>query len=596
MTMGNVHSDPLGSNTSFDKDHERLKSREAQRAQGRQKIDDRIEQLEQLEQLQHELLNLKVERNQLSITAQLPPEILSRIFFFVERSSMLGIPGYGRPRWVGVTYVSRRWRGVTLGTPSLWSNIELCSLPWIRAMLERSQPLPIAIEAKWMTTVIEPPRSIMVDIGQVLKPHGSRLDQLQLSAQRRDLLEQFLDTLPTSLPNLCTLSIKNDGHDYTLLRFPQKLFIDGVPKLRDVRLAGCHISWKFRLFQGLTSLHVSTCTKSPGPSEATIMSGDALQSADDFLKALESMPMLEVLSIDFIVPDFSEMEREPIQLPCLRQLYLGAPLSDIADVLQLISIPTSAHVKFHSFTWVGTVLISDAIPEFVAALHCSWLSAPLAPSGSSSPPPCMKNLEIYSDEYRWILDGWFTDVATPTNKPFEFELDLRGPGCTSEELSEVLSHLPLGGLRTLGIVGSITTEDMVPIGQWQSLRHISLDGTVIKTFLEYMETDPSLGDGSSSTPTYLGSLEVLKIIGADFYGTEYPDTLSVEVLLDFLMIRYEFGSPIRSLELLHCFNLDESEVETIRHIIGDMGTQWDGEVNVEEHEESDSDEDFECRY
>ncbi|TFK23068.1 hypothetical protein FA15DRAFT_757550 [Coprinopsis marcescibilis] len=568
----NAYSNLAANASNFDKDHARLKSREAWREDERWQIDTRISQLQQLQHPEHVLLDLKIQRNQLSVISQLPSEMLSRIFIFVEWAAKYENPGYGRPRWVDFTYVSRHWRGVALGTPSLWSDIKLFVTPWLRAMLERSQHLPVDLTANLGGN--RSPRLIKVGI-ETLKPHVSRLRQLELYAQRRDVLEQFLDILPTSLPDLYSLFIVYHNH-YDTLDLPQNLFIDGVPKLREVALSGCRIPRKFGLFQpGLTFLHVSF--------NRGMTATDASEAADDFLRVLESMPALEGLSIQFVFPDFSKTERgrEPIQLPCLESLSLQAELSDIADFLKLISIPTSAHVTVESLEEMPSI---EAMPDFVAALHSSWLSAPLMQAGSPQPPPCMKALEVVSNDNYWCLRAWFTDVANCMDINLELTQMLVDANYTSEELGKVLFYLPLGDIRTLNLCGSITADPyMVSIGQWQSLKHISLDGTVIETFLEYMETDPSLSDGLSSTPTFLTSLEDLKITGADIYHKECPETLPVEALLDFLMIRYEFGSAIRSLKLVGYIDLAESEVERIRHIVGDIGTHWNGPMNYKEH-------------
>ena len=79
------------------------------------------------------------EINTLSCTAELPNEVLSRIFFhrlhFPEWNDRV-IDGYinerwhrspapASRRWVRVAHVCQRWRSVAFSLPELWTNIQM---------------------------------------------------------------------------------------------------------------------------------------------------------------------------------------------------------------------------------------------------------------------------------------------------------------------------------------------------------------------------------------------------------------------------------------------------------------------------------------
>jgi F-box-like len=116
----------------------------------RQQIDARIAVLER------EILDLKIERNSISHTARLPPEVLSRIFVafmrvcptpsLVPRVSLHSTFINGRTvEWSVLTEVCRRWRDVSLGCYRLWSHITFHKPRWAQLMLQRSKEAPLYI-------------------------------------------------------------------------------------------------------------------------------------------------------------------------------------------------------------------------------------------------------------------------------------------------------------------------------------------------------------------------------------------------------------------------------------------------------------------
>ncbi|TFK22470.1 hypothetical protein FA15DRAFT_596090, partial [Coprinopsis marcescibilis] len=85
--------------------------------QERTRIDARIAVLEA------QIQDLRFERNTLSVTSKLPPELLGRVFLYHQKNN----PGQhysGVPTVYKISHVSRYWRAVALNCPQLWSTID----------------------------------------------------------------------------------------------------------------------------------------------------------------------------------------------------------------------------------------------------------------------------------------------------------------------------------------------------------------------------------------------------------------------------------------------------------------------------------------
>ncbi|TFK65489.1 hypothetical protein BDN72DRAFT_773311, partial [Pluteus cervinus] len=86
-------------------------------------------------------------RNTFTAVYRLPPEILTRVFSFVQRIRADFYSNTPTPlEWVNVTYVSQHWRNVAVGSPTLWSHIS-SAYPKCAAeeFLWRSKEAPLSI-------------------------------------------------------------------------------------------------------------------------------------------------------------------------------------------------------------------------------------------------------------------------------------------------------------------------------------------------------------------------------------------------------------------------------------------------------------------
>jgi hypothetical protein len=73
--------------------------------------------------------------------------------------------------------------------------------------------------------------------------------------------------------------------------------------------------------------------------------------------------------------------------------------------------------------------------------------------------------------------------------------------------------------------------------------------------------------------------------GADIVGT-IPGSVSVDILLDYLMERYERKAAVRLLRPVNCYYITSDDIERLKEIVVDV--YWDG---LEQESSTDSEED-----
>src|SRR5260221_7582699 len=243
----------------------------------RQAIDDEIKVLKESIRLSKRRLNM------LAPISRLPPEPLATIFSFLsaafdEEAKYL--------KWLHATRVCHQWRETALSYPYLWSHINFAKLPpvGIAKMLARAKMTPLHLEAKafyWSKEKFEA-------FERQLEPHISHTRHLSISGEFRTGLEGLVSPAPI----LEVLSLLNTSHSY---RFPPPVIpdalFDGIaPKLANIKLIDCNISWKSPLLKGLQTLQIRR------PSER------ARPTLEDWLDALNEMSQLKALILHSSTP------------------------------------------------------------------------------------------------------------------------------------------------------------------------------------------------------------------------------------------------------------------------------------------------------
>ncbi|KAJ7663937.1 hypothetical protein DFH06DRAFT_336796 [Mycena polygramma] len=193
-------------------------------------VDDEIKKVQkQLESYQEKLKQLEEDRASLttyqarnrvilSPLRRVPPEVLGEIFWWTLVASHRRALSWGRYDtnipWV-LTWVSSRWRAVSLSTPSLWSLVVIdyfrdytppsaCLLPLVEAQIQRAQQLRIHFYAS-----PEVDTGPQIQMFELLLEHSARWEELSIGITSE--MVPLLSALHDRLPSLKRLWIQWDG-------------------------------------------------------------------------------------------------------------------------------------------------------------------------------------------------------------------------------------------------------------------------------------------------------------------------------------------------------------------------------------------------
>lgn|SRR6266850_764703 len=193
----------------------------------------------------------KYRRNALAPVSRLPPEILTEIFSIL--SSSAGDDGFSHWVWLHVPHVCHNWRETALNCPHLWNHINFNRLSsvGITGILARAKMAPLHLEAKiirWNDLEVW-----FGNVGRQVEAHISHTLHLSLSGPFQTVLERLVSPAP-ALKSLSLRNVRYKDDSLPQLLIPYTLFNLTVPKLMNLELVGCDISWKWPLLKGLRNL------------------------------------------------------------------------------------------------------------------------------------------------------------------------------------------------------------------------------------------------------------------------------------------------------------------------------------------------------
>ncbi|TFK68836.1 hypothetical protein BDN72DRAFT_841311 [Pluteus cervinus] len=276
---------------------------------------DRID--EEIRKLQGRILELCSARNQLAPVAQLPNEILTKIFCLARNATP---PPCG---WTSLTvsWVCRHWRLVALRFPHLWTIIDFPNRDWMEGFLLRSGQGALYINIPH----IGPGALSAVPLFLLYLP---RIVSLDLGASGRTYVcATNWDFTPA--PNLQSLTLRN----FTL---SNNIFSGNYPSLRDLSLNTCVADWiQLPISSDLVGLHIIN----PASSTSTAILAGIL----GFLPKLEILELARTL-LEEDGPGPNNLPRIP--LLNLRTLKIQHEACNSALALfPRLSIPPSAQVS-----------------------------------------------------------------------------------------------------------------------------------------------------------------------------------------------------------------------------------------------------------
>ena len=509
----------------------------------RQAIDHEIKGLEESIRL------AKRRRNMLAPISRLPPETLAMIFSFLSSSALCKEAEY--LKWLNATRVCHHWHETAHSYPYLWSHINFAKLPpvGITSMLARAKMAPLHLEANlnhhWSKAQLEA-------FERHLEPLISHTRHLSISGDLPTGLERLVSPAPV-------LEILSLSHISLWPVIPDALFDGIAPKLTNLELIGCNISWKSPLLKGLRTLQIQ------GPEE------EARPTLEDWLDALNEMSQLKSLKLHCSTPvafDDDTLLSEPrraVTLPSLTRFHISASAKDCALALAHLVLPAlnCLHVDAEPYDWDGED-VRLLIPHIARNAHGPQDTAPLQSVAISGMGSCVEILAwtVPDADAKYFESNHLLDMEVSARFVFRAtaDIDWRDESDT-EILDGMLERLPMNTISTL-LAWDLTSFSkevwLRHVPRFAMLKQVYLTCPSVKPFRQMLAEDTPPGG-----PLRLPSLT--KIILDKISLT----ALRTYRLRDMLIKRKEQGVPLETLDLRTCI-ASERAIQLLAKIVGDV--------------------------
>ncbi|KAH9988907.1 hypothetical protein BJV77DRAFT_1019111 [Russula vinacea] len=525
----------------------------------RQAIDDELESLEKTARA------LKLRRNALAPISRLPPETIAIIFSFLSlpREYVRLITGDKQDNlaWLRVSHVCHRWREIALNHPRFWSRVDFTTLTSAGAaeVLLRSKMAPLELEAN--LSCVHWGGDRLDAFRKQLAAHVSHTCRLSISADFADL-QSTINQLASKAPALEWLSLVVEDEAHLRMGISANAFIpptlfDGIaPRLSRLQLDHCDISWTSPLFKGLRILELQTLSLHSRPS------------IGEWLDAMEEMPQLETLVVNYATPrapPVGTSVSDPTRVithRSLTQLNLAASAPDCTLALSHLALPALIRVRVDVTSELsGADDVRALIPYFSRNAHGPQDGEPLQ-SILVSGEPSLTEVIV------WTAAGADMEVQNPVSL-IGATLSARAIftasghtwrfGTDVEIFDATLAALPLGSLNTLTVQNSSRFPERLWLAhapRWPLLERVRLVGTVARSFTTVLAKEmPPEGP-------LLPSLTKLSLLNT-------LHTSDTSNLLDMLTGRVEQGVPLEALDLRACEATDRA-VQLFSEIVVDV--------------------------
>ncbi|KAG7099939.1 hypothetical protein E1B28_001732 [Marasmius oreades] len=515
--------------------------------------------------------------------SRLPSEILVHIFAYLVtiRSAFM----WTRPTYLDFTHVCHDWREIALNTPSLWTQPDFRWLGWVREMLRRSKDAPLHVRYRIdeMITVLSF-EDAMMDILVHIHRIASLYLYLELQSGDKKGFNRTLLALDKPAPLVHTVRF---GFFRALhpsnIPFPQHLFADEAPNLRNLFLDGCHFRWNSPLLKHLTTFSLRTHDR------ATMAPCDQCPTTKRFMEILEAMPELEVLNLDCSLP--SHLSEAPdfahtVHFPRMRDLRLvRSSVTDCTNLLQRISFPQSTTVEV---SCIPLHHQNDELPLFSALSHM-FASCPDSQTQTSFEKLGVESTVIGMARPTLSLKAY--DSIYASFPQIKIRLSVNRPS-EAPLVQPAITALPLASLQILIFTCTDCSISCFAtcFGSLPNLRVIKLTQrdavNIVLALREGLE-----GDGSSESSTLpFPALETLFMRDVDF-----GDLCHNDMFAGILVKRAERGAQLTSLQLRECIGLRSEEIDRFKEVAKEVNVDWDGYyIERDGDEDSEVEEEYEC--
>lgn len=541
---------------------------------------------------------LESRRNALAPISRLPPEIFCRIFLFTKAARSSPDGGIDSLEWIKVTHVSSHWRNIAINSANLWVDPPVRNIHWTEEMLRRSKDTSLTIkESLGMAWRVYPGLKLALT-------HVARIKHLSfLYLNSKDRL--WGEHLPASAPRLESLIIQNGTAEQLYLHamvvaplgsisIPERVLCK-AERLRRLELTHCDMNWNSHshLLHSLTHLKLDTLSNTSRPT------------GRQFLDALNRMSRIEVLHLKNALPIPTGKQASwasgHIHLTSLQTLTIHSTNIEIEPFFSCITFPPTATVEVVVRS-VADAQGTSGIISNMARLYSDHSSANTFQTiVMMEPAGCYYglHLKLYANA---LTNNEHVNLTPCLGLVFlwpktDIMSALRGIADTITDIFS--SAIPLQHVEHVymeEMIFGIDAETMAnTIGELPRVCHVAAAHDSSVTFLNALQLQTRTATGSVApvkTPHFASLSSV------DFYETRFVESpsdfkrggITVEMLQDCLIHRYEYGVEIRRLTLEDCSGIWREDVGLLAEIVVDV--DWDGVVHIIEDEDEEEESEY----
>ncbi|KZV62900.1 hypothetical protein PENSPDRAFT_758375 [Peniophora sp. CONT] len=288
---------------------------------------------------------------------RLPPELLSNIFFEIQRApTAWTIEAQRLPPCSAVSQVCRQWRSTALGTSRLWNRIPVDSPQWAKACISRSRLSCLEVTASILIAGEE--QHAQRQSLLLVYPELPRISVLEFETQtnhpdRHELLTEVFDGLsarPALMLRKLSFSFM-DGIDMLPVLLPETLFASQrLISLESANFYFCRLSllWSRTLIP-------------PALRELTLTESCAWRNVDEMIEFFQLVPNLQSLHLDIDMTDDPHFDTSPssryppqaVSLAKLETFHVSARYLEEVALIVSLSIPPTAslEMRFSGLDW-----------------------------------------------------------------------------------------------------------------------------------------------------------------------------------------------------------------------------------------------------
>ncbi|GLB37730.1 hypothetical protein LshimejAT787_0407810 [Lyophyllum shimeji] len=307
---------------------------------------------------------------------------------------------YRIPCEVAMSHVCSRWRDIALGTPLLWTNIDVFSidsLECVTSYLKRSQDCPIHVRFDiWDSDrFLEEADATILPVVDVALQHIARWRTLVVFAYHESTTGAILSKMAdAAAPLLQRIRIQNDDnvnidHDQLiatnlLLSVEPRILTGGAPSLTALRIDSLRrlppltnvTTLYFHTSAYFSSLEMNTRVLSELAAACPLLSALSINGTFRNARLDDKITMPSLRALSFSNQDnLADKFLTAVSLPNLESLWLDCPQYRVIQVINNAhprpTFPALKYLTLQSFDFYASSQFAKAFPT-ISALHLSY--------------------------------------------------------------------------------------------------------------------------------------------------------------------------------------------------------------------------------